>query len=259
MRVGNGRNLASREGLNLKTHNLVLVALFTALIVALGLVPPITVPWVPLPLTLQTFGVMLAGLILGPVRAGLALLLYVTLALLGLPVLPGGRAGLTVLAGPTAGFLLGMIPGAILTGWLAGDQTSKYRALTTAPIRRGASGRIERAMGRTTTDVQSETNSGTHISPSTNATSTNASTSTSTSRAGSVMASTWFQVVRCGLAAIFGGIVLVYVIGIPWLALVAKMEVEKVCWAMLVFLPGDLFKAIVAALVAQRIRRLALV
>ena len=258
--MGSGRNPASRAGPNLKTNNLVLVALFTALIVALGLVPPLTVPWVPLPLTLQTFGVMLAGLILGPARAGLALLLYVTLALLGLPVLPGGRAGLTVLAGPTAGFLLGMIPGAILTGWLAGDQTSKRRALTTAPIRCGASGRIERALGPTTSDFQSETNSAIHTLTSTStSTSTSTCTSTSTSTAGSVIDSNWFQVVRCGLAAIFGGIVLVYVIGIPWLAFVAKMEVEKVCWAMLVFLPGDLFKAIVAALVAQRIRRLAMV
>ena len=103
----------------MKTKDIVLIALFTALIVAMGLVPPIPMPLVPVPLTLQTFGVMLAGLILGPVRAGLVLLLYVTIALLGLPVLPGGRSGLAVLAGPTAGFLLGMIPGAVVTGWLA--------------------------------------------------------------------------------------------------------------------------------------------
>jgi len=76
-----------------KTKDIVLIALFTALIIALGLVPPIPMPLVPVPLTLQTFGVMLAGLILGPARAGLVLLLYVTIAMLGLPVLPGGGLG----------------------------------------------------------------------------------------------------------------------------------------------------------------------
>jgi hypothetical protein len=67
----------------LKTKDIVLIALFTALIIALGLVPPIPMPLVPVPLTLQTFGVMLAGLILGPKRAGFVLLLYVMLAVLG--------------------------------------------------------------------------------------------------------------------------------------------------------------------------------
>ena len=179
----------------MKTKDIVLIALFTALIIALGLVPPIPMPLVPVPLTLQTFGVMLAGLILGPKRAGLVLLLYVTIALLGLPVLPGGRAGLAVLTGPTAGFLLGMIPGAVVTGWLAGKpaSTSQVSALR--------------------------------------------------------------ETLRCALAAVCGGIVLVYGVGIPWLSLVSGMSLTKACWAVLVFLPGDLLKVAVAASVAQRIRR----
>ena len=65
----------------MKTRDIVLIALFTALIVVLSLLPPIPLPLIPVPLTLQTFGVMLAGLILGPARAGLALLLYVLIAL----------------------------------------------------------------------------------------------------------------------------------------------------------------------------------
>ncbi len=103
----------------MKTRDLVVVSLLTAMIVVLALVPPIPVPFVPVPVTLQTLGVMLAGLVLGPSRAGLAVLLYVAMAMVGLPVLPGGRAGLAVLMGPTGGFLLGMIPGAVLTGWVS--------------------------------------------------------------------------------------------------------------------------------------------
>ena len=195
----------------MKTKDIVLIALFTALIIALGLVPPIPMPLVPVPLTLQTFGVMLAGLILGPTRAGLVLLLYVMIALLGLPVLPGGRAGLAVLAGPTAGFLLGMIPGAVVTGWLALvlDRNSKLKA-------------------------DSRSHEALQSSPK-------------------------WEIVRYALAAMVGGIVLVYAIGIPWLALVTKMGLTKACWAMVVFLPGDVLKALVAAVVAQRIRRLNMV
>lgn len=195
----------------MKTKDIVLVALFTALIIALSLVPPIPMPLVPVPLTLQTFGVMLAGLILGPTRAGLVLLLYVMIALLGLPVLPGGRAGLAVLAGPTAGFLLGMIPGAVLTGWLA------------------------LVLNR---DSKLETDLSSHEA---------------------LQSNPKWQILRYALAAMAGGIVLVYAIGIPWLALVTKMGLTKACWAMIVFLPGDLLKALVAAVVAQRIRRLNLV
>lgn len=195
----------------MKTKDIVLVALFTALIIALSLVPPIPMPLVPVPLTLQTFGVMLAGLILGPTRAGLVLLLYVMIALLGLPVLPGGRAGLAVLAGPTAGFLLGMIPGAVLTGWLA------------------------LVLNR---DSKLETDS---------------------SSREALQSNPKWQIARYALAAMAGGVVLVYAIGIPWLALVTKMGLTKACWAMVVFLPGDLLKALVAAVVAQRIRRLNLV
>ena len=195
----------------MKTKDTVLIALFTALIIALGLVPPIPMPLVPVPVTLQTFGVMLAGLILGPKRAGLVLLLYVMIALLGLPVLPGGRAGLAVLAGPTAGFLLGMIPGAVVTGWLALVLNRKNNL---------------------------KADSSSHEPHQSNP--------------------KW-EIMRYALAAMLGGIVLVYAIGIPWLALVTKMGLIKACWAMVVFLPGDVLKALVAAVVAQRIRRLNMV
>jgi len=190
----------------LKTKDLVLVALFTAMIIVLGLIPPVPVPWVPVPITLQTFGVMLAGLILGPWRGGLVVLTYVLIALLGIPVLPGGRAGLAVLAGPTGGFLLGMIPGAFITGWLAGA------------LPRGE-------MKHTQLGWKA-------VAP---------------------------QVLRCWVASVIGGLIVVYAVGIPWLATVTGMGLNKAAWAVIVFLPGDLLKALVASIVAQRVRRLGLI
>lgn len=103
----------------MKTQDTVLISLFAALIVVLSLVPPIPLPALPVPVTLQSLGVMLTGAMLGPVRGGLACLLYLALAAIGLPVLPGGRGGLGVFFGPTGGFLLGMLLGAVVTGWLA--------------------------------------------------------------------------------------------------------------------------------------------
>jgi len=103
----------------MKTQDTVLIALFAALIVVLSLMPPIPLPAIPVPVTLQTLGTMLAGAMLGPVRGGLACLLYLLLAAIGLPVLPGGRGGLGVFFGPTGGFLVGMALGACVTGWLA--------------------------------------------------------------------------------------------------------------------------------------------
>ncbi|WP_195827527.1 biotin transporter BioY, partial [Bordetella pertussis] len=101
------------------TKDTVLAALFAALIVVLSLMPPIPLPAIPVPVTLQTLGAMLAGAMLGPLRGALACLLYLVLAAIGLPVLPGGRGGLGVFFGPTGGFLVGMVAGACVTGWLA--------------------------------------------------------------------------------------------------------------------------------------------
>ncbi|MEN5166886.1 biotin transporter BioY [Achromobacter kerstersii] len=103
----------------MKSNNTVLIALFAALIVVLSLMPPIPLPGIPVPITLQTLGAMLAGAMLGPVRGALACLLYLVLAAIGLPVLPGGRGGLGAFLGPTGGFLIGMVVGAFVTGWLA--------------------------------------------------------------------------------------------------------------------------------------------
>lgn len=103
----------------MSTRDLVLTALFAAIIVVLGLLPPITVGFIPVPITAQSLGVMLAGVVLGGKRGGAAVLLVLLLVAIGLPVLSGGRGGLAVFAGPTAGFLLGWLLGAFVTGFLS--------------------------------------------------------------------------------------------------------------------------------------------
>lgn len=91
------------------------VALFAAMIAALGYVPAITLGF-GVPITAQTLGVMLAGAVLGARQGAAAAALLLLLVALGLPLLSGGRGGLGVFAGPTTGFALGWPLGAYVTG-----------------------------------------------------------------------------------------------------------------------------------------------
>ena len=101
------------------TSSLVRVALFAALIAVLGLIPRIDIPFAAgVPITAQTLGVMLSGLLLGPRLGALAVLLFLFAVALGAPVLSGGRGGLGVFFGPTVGFLVGWVMGAWVCGWL---------------------------------------------------------------------------------------------------------------------------------------------
>ncbi len=178
----------------MNTKDIVLIALFAALLAALSLMPPIPLGVVPVPITLQTLGVMLAGALLGPWRGLLAVALYMVLWMLGLPVLPGGRGGLGVLAGPTGGFLVGMLAGAYVTGFLV--QTL---------IRRGQTARR--------------------------------------------------QVALYFLSCVIGGVLVIYLVGVPWLAYVTGLGFFKALAGSLVFIPGDLIKALVTGVVATQVVR----
>jgi biotin transport system substrate-specific component len=115
------------------TTDLALVAVFAALVAACTLIPAIPVG-IGVPITLQTLGVMLAGLVLGPVRGFLAVLLYVVVGLAGLPVFAQGGAGLGNLVKPSAGYLLAFPLGALVTGAIAmwTRDLKVWRALTLA-------------------------------------------------------------------------------------------------------------------------------
>ncbi|GAB3320469.1 biotin transporter BioY [Haloplanus rallus] len=71
------------------------------------------------PITLQTLWVYLAGVVLGPLWAGVAFTLYLLAGLIGLPVFAGGNAGLGVVLGPTGGFLIGFPLAAMTVGAVA--------------------------------------------------------------------------------------------------------------------------------------------
>jgi biotin transport system substrate-specific component len=81
----------------------------------------ITIPlgFTPVPLTGQTFAVLLAGGVLGSRRGGLSMLLYVALGAIGLPFYADGAGGWSVATGATAGYLVGFIVAAIVVGLMA--------------------------------------------------------------------------------------------------------------------------------------------
>lgn len=77
------------------------------------------VPMIPVPMTMQTWAVLLAGVALGPLRGAAAVLVYLAGGLAGLPVLSDGGSGLEPFTGPTAGYLVAFAPVAGLAGWLS--------------------------------------------------------------------------------------------------------------------------------------------
>ena len=77
----------------------------------------IPLPFSPVPLTGQTFGVMLVGVLLGKKKGALAALFYLVQGSLGCPVWAGGKAGFHHFFGPTGGYLLAYPLEAYLIGW----------------------------------------------------------------------------------------------------------------------------------------------
>ncbi|MCG2784020.1 MAG: biotin transporter BioY [Anaerolineae bacterium] len=90
-----------------------------ALLVALLAQVRIPLPFTPVPLTGQTFAVLLVGAALGSRRGLASLSLYSLVGALGLPVFAGGAAGAAYAFGPTGGYLLGFMVAAYVTGLLA--------------------------------------------------------------------------------------------------------------------------------------------
>jgi len=109
------------------TTDLALVATFAALVAVCSLVSaPIVVGGVPI--TLQTFAVLLAGVVLGARRAFLAIALYIVVGLVGVPVFAGATGGFGVLAGPSVGYLLSFpFAAAVAGGWLTLAQRRGWR------------------------------------------------------------------------------------------------------------------------------------
>ena len=173
----------------MQTKDLVYIALFAALIAVLGVFPPITVPVVGVPITAQSMGVMLAGALAGAKRGGLAVVLFLVLVAIGLPLLSGGRGGFGVFLSASGGFLLSFPIAAALIGYLF-ERTSN---LPSWPI---------------------------------------------------------------ALAyVLLGGVVVVYGIGIPWVAVVAQIPFSKALIGSMAYIPGDMIKAGLTVVIATGVRR----
>lgn len=173
----------------MKTRDMVHVSLFAALVAVLGLVPPLPLPFIPVPITSQTLGVMLAGSVLGARKGFLSLLLFQVLVAAGLPLLAGGNGGLATYAGPTGGFLTAFSLAACVIGFL-----------------------IERSWAR-------------------------------------------LNVPRAFVCNAVGGIGVVYLVGIPWLAVAAGLTLKQAALGSAAFIPGDCVKAAIAASVAVTLKR----
>lgn len=97
-----------------KTRRLVFIALFAGL---LGIVSQIILPFPSaVPLTLQVFAVALCGRVLGWATGSVSLLVWLTLGSVGLPLFSGFRGGISVLLGPTGGFIIGFLLLALFCG-----------------------------------------------------------------------------------------------------------------------------------------------
>lgn len=115
------RRLAAEVGL----------VLAASVFIALTAQVSLPLPFSPVPITGQTFGVLLTGAALGWRRGTLAVLAYLAEGSAGLPVFAGGTGGLARLLGPTGGYLVGFVLAALVVGWLAGRGWDR-RPLTTA-------------------------------------------------------------------------------------------------------------------------------
>ena len=78
----------------------------------------VVVPLWPIPMTLQTFAVLLVGTTLGPIRGALSMVLYLAVGVLGLPVFAEAKSG-SLFSLTSGGFIVGFILAAVLVGWLA--------------------------------------------------------------------------------------------------------------------------------------------
>jgi biotin transport system substrate-specific component len=173
----------------LKIQDIVYVALFAALTAALGLIPRIDLGIVPVPITAQSLGPMLAGAILGARRGALSQALFVFLLAAGLPLLTGGRGGLGFFATPSAGFVLAWPLAAAATGFI-----------------------IERFWRK-------------------------------------------LSFFNAFMATVLGGIGVIYICGIPVLALLADLSLPAAIAGSAIFIPGDLIKAGLAASIAMFVKR----
>ena len=134
-RAGRGRVAAAPEMMDERARSLAWrAALAFAAVGLLAASSWLSVPFYPVPLTMQTLAVILIGGLLGPRLGAGAVVGYLSLGLAGAPVFHSGLGGPAVLAGPTGGYLLGFVPAAFATGCFA-NRAMRRQAGTGAGLR----------------------------------------------------------------------------------------------------------------------------
>ena len=108
-----------------------LLARTSAFVALITLGSWISIPFLPIPFTLQTLFVLLAGAILQR-RAAIPVLFYILLGILNIPVFHNGFSGIGVLLGPTGGYILGFVPAALLVGIAYEYHSSAIRIISIA-------------------------------------------------------------------------------------------------------------------------------
>jgi biotin transport system substrate-specific component len=108
----------SMPNVNQRVRDLLLVVTGSLCVAGMAQVR-IALPFTPVPITGQTFAVLLVGASLGNRRGAASLALYLLLGILGLPFFAGGSSGVSALIGPTGGYLVGFVIAASLVGLLA--------------------------------------------------------------------------------------------------------------------------------------------
>jgi biotin transport system substrate-specific component len=137
-------------------------------------------PFTPVPITGQTFAVVLVGASLGAIRGTASLMLYLWLGVLGAPIYAHHDHGWAVITGASGGYIVGFVIAAAVTGLLA------------------------------------ERN--------------------------------WDKTLSSAIAAMLTGNVIIYLVGLPWLAVVLNTNLEKTLeYGLYPFVPGDVFKLYLAA------------
>jgi biotin transport system substrate-specific component len=107
-------------------HNVAWIVLGAGL---LALAAQCVIPWVPVPLTLQSATVIFLAALLGPSLAASSIVTYYVLGLCGVPVFAEFSAGFHVFMGPTAGYLLGFLPAAYCAGYLFQKGAARHWSL----------------------------------------------------------------------------------------------------------------------------------
>ncbi len=114
-----------------KIFRLVLCAFFAALT---AVTAQIAIPVGPVPISLATCSVFLAGALLGSKSGAVSQAVYVLLGVAGVPVFAMLKGGPEVLAGPTGGYILGYIPAAWLVGFITERRENKFYVLLPAML-----------------------------------------------------------------------------------------------------------------------------